>query len=146
MSQEFCPGLSENLETWHFWGVKLGYINSIVFLYPTPACVQKTYMYVAEVWSSLKTRHFSPVLTRLWFWLKRVPSTASTPAWWMSGGGFTTFGIKYHRSNSRSSFHVVVTLNNASYQATAAAVWQVRFVTRVTSDHFSVTFLTHVSH
>ena len=44
------------------------------------------------------------------FWLKRGPSTASTPAWWMLGGGFTTFGITYHRRGSRSWFHVVAAL------------------------------------
>ena len=118
LSQEFWPGLSENLfgrklsfklyETWHFWGVKLAYINYVVFLYPTPARPPKKY--VAEIWSWLKTRHFSPLLTRLWFWLKRAPSTASTTAWWMSGGCFTTFGIKYHRRSSRSWFHVVAAL------------------------------------
>ena len=59
------PGLSENLfgrklsfklcETWYFWGVKLGYLNYIVFHYPTLAWPQK--MYVAETWSWIKTRH-----------------------------------------------------------------------------------------
>ena len=51
-----------------------------------------------------------PLLTRLWFWLKRGPSTASTPAWWMLGVGFTTFGIKYHGRSSRSWLHVVAVL------------------------------------
>ena len=102
MSQEFWPGLSENVfgrklsfklyETWYFWGVKLFDINFIIFLYPALACPQKTY--VPEIWSRIKTRHFSPLLTRLWFSFKRRPSTASTRARWMLGGGFTTFGIK----------------------------------------------------
>ena len=84
-----CTYMSENsfgrklsfklCETWYFWGVKLGYINYIVFVYPTLSRPPKTY--VAEIWSWIKTRHFSPLLTGLCFWLKRGPSTASTPAW-----------------------------------------------------------------
>ena len=75
MSQEFWPGLSENpfgrklsfklYETWYFWGVKLGYINYTVSVHPTLARPPKTH--VAEIWSWIKTRHFSPLLTGLCF-------------------------------------------------------------------------------
>ena len=158
MSQEFWPGLSENpfgrklsfklYETWYFWGVKLGYINYIVFVYPTLARPLKTY--VAEIWSWIKTRHFWPLLTGLCFWLKRGSSTASTPAWWMLGGGFTTFGIKYRRRSSRSWFYGLAALPSASERATATSAWQVgssgafiwpRIISRL---HFSLTFLTKV--
>ena len=117
-SQEFWPGLSENLfvrklslklyEAWHFWGVRL--VSCKLYCFPLSDTCPPPKTYVAEIWSWLKTRHFSPLLTLLWFWLKQAPSTASTPAWWRSGGGFTTFGIKYHRRSSRSWFHVVPAL------------------------------------
>ena len=162
MSQEFWPGLSENLfgrklsfklyEAWYFWGVKLGSYKCIVFLYPTLARPPpKTY--VTEIWSWLKTGHFSPLLTRLWFWLKRTPSTASTPAWWMSGGGFTTFGIEYHRRSSRSWFHVVPALTSSFWIMQATEKLRLRrdkfgsscALPRIISRlHFSLTFLTKV--
>ena len=157
MSQEFWPGLSEKLfgrklsfkiyETWYFWGVKLGYINYIVFVYPTLARPQK--MYVAEIWSWIKTRYFSPLQTGLCFWLRRGPSTASTPACWMLGGGFSTFGIQYRRRIRRSWFHGLAALPSESDRATATSVWQVglsrAFISRIISRlHFSLTFLTKV--
>ena len=91
----------------------------------------------------------TPLMTRLCFWLKHRPWTASTPAWWMLGGGFTTFGIKYHRRSSRSWFHVVDALPSLFWIATRTMAWQVSssraFIPRVISRlHFSLTFLTKV--
>ena len=95
-----------------------------------------------------------PLPTRLCFWLKRGPSTASSPAWWMLGGGFATFGIKYHRRSSRSWFHVVAALPSSFWVMQATELLRLRrdksarharLLPRVISRlHFSLTFLTKV--
>ena len=131
MSQEFWPGLSENLfgrkpsfklyETWYFWGVKLGLYK----LYCFP--LSHTCLPPKNVRSrDLELNKDTPLLTRLCFWLKRGPSTASTPAWWMLGGGFAIFGIKYHRRSSRSWFHVVAALPSSFWTMQAIELLRLR--------------------
>ena len=159
MSQEFWPGLSENLfgrklsfklyEAWYFWGVKLGSYKCIVFLYPTLARPPKNVcnrdleltkdrpffttsdaplvLIKADAIDSLNTRMMN-VRWRFYHFWDRIPQEEQQELI-PRGPGFDKF-----------------ILNNASDWETATTAWQVRFVTRVTPDHFSVTFLTHVSH
>ena len=159
LSQEFWPGLSENLfgrkltfklyETWHFWGVKLAYINYVVFLYPTPARAPKKVcsrdleltkdtpffaasdaplvLIEAGAIDSLNNRMMNVrwIFYHFWNQIPQEEQQELIPC----GRGFAKFIV-----------------NNASDRATATTAWQVQFVTRFTPDHFSVTFLTHVSH
>ena len=161
MSQEYWPGLSENLfgrklsfklyETWHFWGVKLDYITYIVFLYPTPS-------------------HPPPQKKNICSWdlelNKDVPffATSDAPLVLIKAEAIDNFNTCM--KNVRWRFchfwnqipqekqqelipcgrcFAMFILNNASNRATVTTAWQVQFIMHIAPDHVSVTFLTHLS-